>query len=445
MSNTSDDDVPPLEDMSDEMKTRAELRKLKDTMQRKSAARKQDTKSGPSSSDLLHLEEKRHQGPMAVSASLEKLDLNVSASKVAAVQKSLGVNKKEPTSLPDKNNESVKPANNPGPLFTGLRKGFFSSAKPTAAKSVSKRKIPEPIEVLAPKQPAHPGKNLVFDEVQTAMKSKLQASTKDWMTSSFLSRIETNPILAKAFQDPEFQKATDALSKNPQAAFEKYARERPDLIVAMKEFSGLLGGQFETMAVAQEKGTAVPIPDDLCENEKELVRKVQSDKDLQDILRDAEIQSFLLSVRNNPPELQRALFNASPEMRRKIEKLIQCAKHYTKEHEWISVADGVGTFGISDYAQKALGDVVFIELPEVGASFAKKDNISAVESVKAASDIYAPVSGEVVAVNSALADEPSLINSSPEGEAWIAKIKLSNPAELEQLLDEASYAKHCDE
>ncbi|KAI8614056.1 glycine cleavage system H protein [Chytriomyces sp. MP71] len=120
-------------------------------------------------------------------------------------------------------------------------------------------------------------------------------------------------------------------------------------------------------------------------------------------------------------------------------------KRYTKDHEWISVTDGIGTFGISDFAQKALGDVVYIELPEVGKSFAKKENISAVESVKAASDIYAPVSGEVVAVNSSLGEEPSLINSSPEGEAWIAKIKLSNPAELDHLLDEAAYAKHCDE
>ncbi|KAJ3242191.1 hypothetical protein HDU81_006603 [Chytriomyces hyalinus] len=326
ISNTLDDDVPPLEDMSEEMKTRAELRKLKDAVQLKSAARMRDVHSGPTSSDLLHLEDKRQQGPAAVSASLEKLDLNVSASKVAAVQKSLGADKKETCSLPDKNNNSDKSANNQGPLFTGLRKGFFSSAKPTAPKSVSKGKIPEPIEVLTPKQPTHPKQNLVFDEVQTAMKSKLQASTKDWMTSGFLSRIESNPILAKAFQDPEFQKATDALSKNPQAAFEKYARERPDLIVAMKEFSGLLGDQFETMAVAQEKETAVavPIPDDLCENEKELVRKVQSDKDLQDILRDPAIQSFLLSVQKDPPELQRAFFTAPPEMRRKMEKLLQC-------------------------------------------------------------------------------------------------------------------------
>ncbi|KAJ3110759.1 hypothetical protein HK100_002919 [Physocladia obscura] len=131
------------------------------------------------------------------------------------------------------------------------------------------------------------------------------------------------------------------------------------------------------------------------------------------------------------------------------------AKRFTKDHEWISVADGVGTFGITDYAQKALGDVVFIELPEIGKVFAKKENISAVESVKAASDIYAPVSGEVIAVNTDLADEPSLINSSPETDAflyltfviccllkaWIAKIKLSNPAEFEALLDEAAYAK----
>ncbi|KAJ3204769.1 hypothetical protein HDU82_005616 [Entophlyctis luteolus] len=125
--------------------------------------------------------------------------------------------------------------------------------------------------------------------------------------------------------------------------------------------------------------------------------------------------------------------------------LLSAAKRFTKDHEWISVSDGIGTFGITDFAQKALGDVVFVDLPEIGKSYAQKDNISAVESVKAASDIYAPVSGEVVEVNTSLTDEPSLLNTSPEADAWIAKIKLSNPSEVSALLDEAAYAEVCDE
>ncbi|KAJ3105258.1 hypothetical protein HDU97_008281 [Phlyctochytrium planicorne] len=122
--------------------------------------------------------------------------------------------------------------------------------------------------------------------------------------------------------------------------------------------------------------------------------------------------------------------------------LDNAARKYTADHEWVSISNGIGTIGITDYAQKALGDVVFIELPEVGKVVAKKENIGAVESVKAASDIYAPISGEVVESNSALADEPSLINSSPYEKAWIAKIKISNESELSGLLDEAAYAKH---
>ncbi|KAJ3207966.1 hypothetical protein HDU67_007108 [Dinochytrium kinnereticum] len=121
------------------------------------------------------------------------------------------------------------------------------------------------------------------------------------------------------------------------------------------------------------------------------------------------------------------------------------ARKYTADHEWVSVSNGIGTIGITDYAQKALGDVVFIELPEVGKVVSKKDNIGAVESVKAASDIYAPISGEVVESNAALADEPSLINSSPYKEAWIAKIKIADPAQIEALMDEAAYAKHTEE
>ncbi|KAI8847222.1 glycine cleavage system component H [Chytridium lagenaria] len=121
------------------------------------------------------------------------------------------------------------------------------------------------------------------------------------------------------------------------------------------------------------------------------------------------------------------------------------SRKYTADHEWISVQDGVGTIGVTDYAQKALGDVVFIELPEVGKVISKQDNIGAVESVKAASDIYAPVSGEIIESNNALADEPSLINSSPYDKAWIVKIKLSSPEEVDALMDESAYAKHTEE
>ncbi|ORX43696.1 glycine dehydrogenase [Hesseltinella vesiculosa] len=119
-------------------------------------------------------------------------------------------------------------------------------------------------------------------------------------------------------------------------------------------------------------------------------------------------------------------------------------KKYTSDHEWISVENGVGTIGITDYAQKALGDVVFVESPAVGDNVEKQDQIGAVESVKAASDIYSPVSGEVVDVNEALADEPSLINTAPESDGWLAKIKIENPADLDELMDEAAYTAHCD-
>lgn len=119
-------------------------------------------------------------------------------------------------------------------------------------------------------------------------------------------------------------------------------------------------------------------------------------------------------------------------------------RKYTPEHEWVSVSNGIGTFGISDYAQKALGDVVYIEVPTVGDSVAKKDQIGAVESVKAASDIYAPISGTITEVNANLEGEPSLINSSPFEKGWIARIKLSSEPELKGLLSEEEYAKHID-
>ena len=113
--------------------------------------------------------------------------------------------------------------------------------------------------------------------------------------------------------------------------------------------------------------------------------------------------------------------------------------YFTKEHEWIRVDGDVATVGISDHAQEALGDIVFAEVPEAGRSVAKGDDAAVVESVKAASDVYAPVSGDVTEGNSALADDPALINRDPEGEGWFFKLKLSDPSELDGLMDEAAY------
>ena len=113
--------------------------------------------------------------------------------------------------------------------------------------------------------------------------------------------------------------------------------------------------------------------------------------------------------------------------------------YFTKEHEWIRVEGDTATVGISDHAQEALGDIVFAEVPEAGRRLAKGQDAAVVESVKAASDVYAPVSGEVVEGNQAVADDPALINSDPEGDGWFFKIKLDNPGELDGLMDEGAY------
>ena len=112
---------------------------------------------------------------------------------------------------------------------------------------------------------------------------------------------------------------------------------------------------------------------------------------------------------------------------------------YTKDHEYIRIEGDVGTVGISDYAQSQLGDVVFVELPSVGKALAKGGEAAVVESVKAASEVYAPVSGEIVAVNSELEAAPGAVNEDPAGKGWFVKIKLKDPAELEGLLSEAEY------
>ena len=113
--------------------------------------------------------------------------------------------------------------------------------------------------------------------------------------------------------------------------------------------------------------------------------------------------------------------------------------YFTKEHEWVSVDGDTATVGISDHAQEQLGDIVFAEVPEAGRRLAKGQDAAVVESVKAASDVYAPVSGEVVEGNQAVADDPSLVNSDPEGQGWFFKLKLDNPGELDGLMDEAAY------
>jgi glycine cleavage system H protein len=112
---------------------------------------------------------------------------------------------------------------------------------------------------------------------------------------------------------------------------------------------------------------------------------------------------------------------------------------FSKEHEWIRLDGDTGTVGITDYAQGQLGDVVFVEVPEVGKKVAKGAQAAVVESVKAASEVYAPVSGEVTAANTALADNPGLVNSAAMGDGWFFKLKLSNKAELAELMDEAAY------
>jgi glycine cleavage system H protein len=114
---------------------------------------------------------------------------------------------------------------------------------------------------------------------------------------------------------------------------------------------------------------------------------------------------------------------------------------FTKDHEWIKADGDVGTVGISDYAQGQLGDVVFVDLPEVGKVVKAGDEAAVVESVKAASEIYAPVSGTVVAVNGALKDNPGLVNQDAMGEGWFLRLKISNKAELKALMDAAAYKK----
>ena len=113
--------------------------------------------------------------------------------------------------------------------------------------------------------------------------------------------------------------------------------------------------------------------------------------------------------------------------------------YYSEDHEWINVEGSIGTVGITEYAQNALGDIVFVEVPEVGDEFAKGDEVSVVESVKAGSEIYSPVTGEITAVNEDLEENAALVNSSPDGDGWFFKVTVSNKDELEELMDAGDY------
>jgi glycine cleavage system H protein len=121
--------------------------------------------------------------------------------------------------------------------------------------------------------------------------------------------------------------------------------------------------------------------------------------------------------------------------------------HYTEEHEYVKPTDvaGVVQVGITDYAQSELGDVVYVDLPEVGEKFGRMDVFGTIEAVKAVSELFCPVAGEVVEVNDALEDDPSLVNKDPYGEGWMIKLRVRNPAELDQLLDASDYAQHIGE
>lgn len=118
---------------------------------------------------------------------------------------------------------------------------------------------------------------------------------------------------------------------------------------------------------------------------------------------------------------------------------------FSEEHEWVSVDGDVATVGISNFAQEQLGDVVFVELPEVGRAVNRGDEVAVVESVKAASEIYTPLTGEIVEVNVALADEPAKVNESPEADGWFFRVRMSNATEVDELMDSAAYQTFVDE
>ncbi|KAG8935257.1 hypothetical protein FRC02_008392 [Tulasnella sp. 418] len=152
------------------------------------------------------------------------------------------------------------------------------------------------------------------------------------------------------------------------------------------------------------------------------------------------------AVRANVTSRVSTNVNSSLRAKQMIQARGVVTKRFTTDHEWVSFDDesGLGVVSITDYAQASLGDIVFVELPEVGTVIHQGDQIGAVESVKAASDIYAPVSGVVEEINEKLGDQPGLLNKSPEADGWLCKIKLAKPAEMDTLLTKEAYDEHCE-
>uniref|UniRef100_A0AC34QXY3 Glycine cleavage system H protein n=1 Tax=Panagrolaimus sp. JU765 TaxID=591449 RepID=A0AC34QXY3_9BILA len=138
------------------------------------------------------------------------------------------------------------------------------------------------------------------------------------------------------------------------------------------------------------------------------------------------------------PLQNRALFRC---LSLSASRLSSHGRYYTKKHEWIAINDGIGTVGISDFAQEALGDVVYVELPEIGTELSQGESVGAIESVKAASDIYSPISGKVTERNSEVEDSPGLINKSTYDKGWLFKLQVKDENELKALMDEAAYEK----
>jgi glycine cleavage system H protein len=124
--------------------------------------------------------------------------------------------------------------------------------------------------------------------------------------------------------------------------------------------------------------------------------------------------------------------------------MIEMARYFTDEHEWIDVEGDTATVGITDFAQGQLGDIVFVELPDVGSVIDKGKDAAVVESVKAASDVYAPISGEIMETNEALEDDPALVNTSPEEDGWFFKMTISDKSQFDGLMDQAAYKSFCD-
>ena len=120
------------------------------------------------------------------------------------------------------------------------------------------------------------------------------------------------------------------------------------------------------------------------------------------------------------------------------------SRYYTEDHEWIEVEGEAATVGITEYAQEQLGDIVFVELPEEGAELEKSKDAAVVESVKAASDVYAPISGEIMETNEALEDDPALVNTSPEEDGWFFKMTIGDKSQFDGLMDQAAYKSFCD-